>query len=110
MFSASDLKDLDLKDLKKSLNSNLKDLRKLDKDDLLELIGLETKRDTADWLLPTLGALSVGVLLGAGVGLLIAQKPGSELRGDLRKRLQKGEEAVANGIAQARSEISSRGT
>ena len=40
---------------------DLKDLRKIDKDDLLELIGLETRKGPSDWLLPTLaGAPSTG--------------------------------------------------
>ena len=69
------------------MNLNLKDLRKLDRDELLGMIGLERKSST-DWIVPTLGALSVGILLGAGLGLLLAPKSGSELREDLSKKLQ----------------------
>jgi len=67
---------------------DLKKLRSLDKDDLLELIGLETKRTAVDWILPTVAIFSVGFLVGAGLGLLLAPKPGHELREDLRNRLQ----------------------
>lgn len=68
--------------------ANLRDLKKLEADDVLELMGLERRRGTADWLLPTLGAFSVGVLVGVGVGLMLAPRPGQELRGELRNRLQ----------------------
>ncbi|MBN1209321.1 MAG: YtxH domain-containing protein [Myxococcaceae bacterium] len=70
------------------------DLKKLDKDDLLNLIGLETRKDTTDYLLPALGAFTVGVLLGVGVGLMLAPKPGNELRNDLRSRFQSGQEPI----------------
>jgi hypothetical protein len=76
------------------------DLKKLDKDDLLNLIGLETRRDTADYLLPALGAFTVGVLLGVGVGLMLAPKPGNELRSDLRNRFQAGQDALTGAGAQ----------
>ncbi|MBM7115134.1 YtxH domain-containing protein [[Archangium] primigenium] len=95
---------MNLKDLK----STAQDLRDLDKDDLLELLGLETRRTTSDALLPVLGAFSVGLLLGAGVGLLLAPKPGAELRGDLRGRIKDGQDAVAKAADQARAEISNR--
>jgi hypothetical protein len=88
--------------------SDLKDLKKLDKDDVLHLIGLETRKDTTDYLLPALGAFTVGVLLGVGVGLMLAPKPGNELRSDLRNRLQSAQDTLTNAAAQ-RSETVSRG-
>jgi hypothetical protein len=85
-----------------------KDLKKMDRDDVLELLGLETRKGPSDWLLPALGAFSVGLLVGAGLGLLMAPKPGAELRGDLRNRLQ-GDDALSNGTGQQRPESVSRG-
>jgi hypothetical protein len=73
------------------MTNYLKTLRNMDKDDLLNLVGLESKRSMADAVVPTLTAFSVGVLVGVGVGLLLAPKPGSELREDLRSRLGRGE-------------------
>lgn len=87
---------------------DLRDLKKMDKDDVLELLGLETRKGPADWLLPTLGAFSVGMLVGAGLGLLMAPKPGAELRDDLRNRLQGGE-GLSNGTGQQRPESVTRG-
>lgn len=82
------------------------DLKKMDKDDLLELLGLETKKGPADWLLPTLGAFSVGMLVGAGLGLLMAPKAGNELRSDLRNRLQREQDSLANGNGQRPESVS----
>jgi hypothetical protein len=84
------------------------DLKKLDKDELLNLIGLETRKDTTDYLLPALGAFTVGVLLGVGVGLMLAPKPGNELRNDLRNRFQPGQEPVT-GVGATRTETVTRG-
>jgi hypothetical protein len=84
---------------------DLRDLKKLEKDDLLNLIGLETRKDTADYLLPALGAFTVGVLLGVGVGVLLAPKPGQELRSDLRNRLQSGQDAVSGAVGRVAENV-----
>jgi hypothetical protein len=72
---------------------SLRDLRKLDRDDLLELVGLQ-RAGTNDWIAPALTALGVGLLVGAGLGLLLAPKPGVDLRQDLRDRLREAREAL----------------
>lgn len=66
-----------------------------DKDDLLDLVGLETRRTTTDALIPALTAFSIGVLVGVGVGLLVAPKPGNELRTDLKNRLGGGNDTLS---------------
>ena len=70
---------------------DLKKLGNLDRDDLLELIGLETRKGAEAYVVPAMSAFAVGVLVGAGLGLLLAPKPGNELRSDLRTRLGAGE-------------------
>jgi hypothetical protein len=82
---------------------NLETLQKLDKDALLGLIGLETRREPSDVLLPALGAFTVGVLVGAGIGLLLAPRPGTQLRGELGRRLKPSQEA----LGEARTEVPS---
>ena len=67
---------------------NLRDVSNLDKNDLLNAIGLETRRNAVDYVLPALGVFGAGLLVGAGLGLLFAPKAGKELRGNLRGRLQ----------------------
>lgn len=78
---------IDLGDLKKQLS-------RLEKDDILKLFGVEERRTTVDHLMPALGLFSVGLLVGAGIGLLLAPKPGRELRSDLRSRLSPGRESA----------------
>ncbi|MGD0835470.1 MAG: YtxH domain-containing protein [Polyangia bacterium] len=68
----------------------LQDLRDMDKDDLLGLLGLQTKRTFTTEILGTLGTFGIGLLVGAGVALLLAPKPGRELRDDLRAKIQRG--------------------
>ena len=68
---------------------NFKELRNLDRDDVLEMIGLQRKSSTAAWLAGTLGTFGIGILVGAGIGLLMAPKSGRELRENLRDRFRR---------------------
>lgn len=77
---------------------DLKDLRNLDKDDILDMLGLETKSSTAGWLAGTLGTFGVGLLVGAGIALMLAPKPGRELREDLRERLRRAPEDINEAV------------
>jgi len=67
----------------------LKELRNLDKDDILEMMGLQSKASTGSYLAGALGTFGVGLLVGAGLGLLLAPKPGRELRDDLRDKFRR---------------------
>ena len=69
---------------------NLKDVRNLDKDELLGLLGLERKSSPGAGLAGALGTFGVGLLVGAGIALILAPKPGHELRQELRDRLRRG--------------------
>jgi hypothetical protein len=67
----------------------LQDIRNMDKDDFLGILGLETKHSLTHRSLETLATFGIGLLVGAGVALLLAPKPGSELRHDLRAKLHR---------------------
>ena len=77
---------------------NLKDLKNLDKDELLGMLGLESKQTTASWLAGTLTTFGIGMLVGAGVALMVAPKAGRELRGDIRQRLRRAPEDLTEAV------------
>ena len=76
----------------------LKDLATLDKDDLLGVLGLEKKDSVASTLAGTLGTLSIGVLVGVGIGFMLAPKAGRGLREDIREKLRGAPEAIGVGV------------
>lgn len=69
---------------------NLKDVRNLDKDDLLDLLGLEKKPTPGARVGEALGTFGLGLLVGAGIALILAPKPGRELRDQIREHLRHG--------------------
>jgi len=72
----------------KHMNMNaIKELKNLDKDDILAALGLQTKRTVTEMIVPVLGLFSAGLLVGVGVGLLVAPRSGRELREDLGKQV-----------------------
>jgi len=87
---------------------SLKDLKKLDRDDLLDLVGLQ-RASSNDWVAPALTALGVGLLVGVGVGLL-APKPGAELRNDLRDKLRSAQDSLPETLKGATASTGSAST
>lgn len=75
----------------------------------LAAIGLQPRRSAADFLLPALGVFSVGVLVGAGLGLLLAPKRGRELRGDLRHGFSNAVRGVSSRIRRRGEESGNAG-
>jgi hypothetical protein len=78
----------------------LQDITNMDKDDVLGMLGLEARRSHSSRMLTTLGTFGVGLIVGAGLALLLAPKAGSDLRQTLRAKLRregKGEAVGANG-------------
>jgi gas vesicle protein len=65
---------------------NLKDFNKAR---MLEAMGLEERPSALAVFFGTLGTFALGALVGAGVGLLSAPRPGQELRNKLRKRFNR---------------------
>lgn len=66
----------------------LKNLKQFDIDTLLNLLGLETRPTTTSWIAGTLGTFGIGLLAGAGLGLILAPKFGRELRDNIRNRMR----------------------
>jgi uncharacterized membrane protein YebE (DUF533 family) len=59
----------------------------LNKEELLAKLGLETKPSVGQAILSALGPFGIGLLVGAGVALLLAPKSGRELRGSIRSKI-----------------------
>ncbi len=55
-------------------------------DDVLEAFGVQRVPPAGSYTLPALGFFGVGMLVGAGLGMIFAPKSGSELRDDLKHR------------------------
>lgn len=71
-----------------------KTLKKLDRDELLDRLGLERKGSTAEQLVPALAIFGAGVLVGVGIGMIFAPRSGQELRGQLQSQLKRVEARV----------------
>jgi hypothetical protein len=85
------------KDLK---NLRWKDIRNLDRGDVLERLGLEERSPVGDFF-SGLGLFAFGVLVGAGLGVLFAPKPGAETRTQMS-------EAIRNRTQRAADEYGAR--
>jgi len=81
----------------------LHDIRNMDKDDFLGLLGLETKHTFTNRLLGALGTFGIGLLVGVGAGLLLAPKTGSDMRHDLRAKLHRNGKCSATHGAETSS-------
>jgi len=75
----------------------LRDLTEFDRDDILGALGLQSRTSTTSWLFGTLGLFGLGMVVGAGVALMLAPKTGTELRRDLEGRLKTVRERIGNG-------------
>jgi hypothetical protein len=82
---------------------NFADIKDLDKDDLFAAVGLSIKRTTTERVLEATAFLGVGLLVGAGLALLLAPKSGKGLREDISQKLGK----IKNGRDTASSALSS---
>jgi hypothetical protein len=66
----------------------------MNKEDLLEALGIQRRGIFTDWLAPAAIGFGIGAAVGAAVALLVAPSAGSELRQDLRRAVQRGRERV----------------
>ena len=64
----------------------VKNVKNLHADTILEALGLERRHEGLATVIPTLGIFSVGILVGAALGLAFAPKAGTDLRTDVTGR------------------------
>lgn len=72
----------------------LKELRNLDKNDILKALGLETQRNSSEMVLPVLGIFIAGAITGLAAGLLVAPKSGEQLRADMMGTAEEARDQV----------------
>jgi hypothetical protein len=100
----SDVSDLSWKDLKKTIKG-------MDREDVLHRLGLEEHTPTSDFF-SGLGLFAVGVLIGAGLGVMFAPKPGAEIRNQLtdtiKHRTGRGEEPRGSSMPSTSTASTSR--
>jgi len=78
-----------VKDIRKQGFKALKYLQDIDKDDILEAIGLEERSNPWVSALGTFGIFALGCLVGCGIGLAFAPKSGEEFRSELGDRVRR---------------------
>lgn len=71
-----------MKNLAETLAENLPT-----RDDLVNAIGLASRRSTTSDFASVIGVFGAGLLIGAGLALLFAPKSGEEMRRDLSDRM-----------------------
>lgn len=59
----------------------------MNRDDILASMGLQRRRSAAGYVFTGLGMFGVGILTGAGLGLLFAPRTGREMRRELGTRM-----------------------
>jgi hypothetical protein len=62
-------------------------LQTMDADDVLEKVGLETRRTIPERMLPGIVLFGAGLIVGAGLAALLTPRSGPELRNQLKSRL-----------------------
>ena len=68
-------------------------------DDVLARLGLQTRMTTTDFIMPALGLFGAGLIVGAGLGLLFAPRPGHEMRAEIGRRAGNMRSPVRRGKA-----------
>ena len=66
----------------------LQRFRKVDADELLNRIGLQTRRTMVRTMLATSGVFATGVLLGATLGMAFAPRRGEQMRREMREKAE----------------------
>ena len=78
-----------VKDIRKQGYKALKYLQDIDKDDVLEALGLEERSSPWGTAFGTIGIFALGCLVGAGIGLAFAPKTGEEFRSELGEKMRR---------------------
>jgi hypothetical protein len=92
-----------LKEIETKLG-NLDSMRRnVGKEDILAALGLQSKNEPVDYVLPALGLFGAGLLVGAGLGLIMAPRPGRALRRELGKKMDQVTDRAKNALEEVRN-------
>jgi hypothetical protein len=72
--------------IQETVKDRLHAARGLSTSDVLSALGLERRRTPIDVIIPAAGLFFAGLMVGAGVALLVAPKSGRETRNELKGR------------------------
>jgi gas vesicle protein len=67
---------------------DMKDIKNLDKEQILEMLGLQQADTTLTSTLRALGFIGIGALVGAAVMLFLAPQTGREMRENVVKKVR----------------------
>lgn len=87
---------------------NIKDIKNLDKDQILEMLGLEGERSTTSSILWSIGLIAIGAVAGAGIALLLAPQTGRELRENVSRKLKNTADDVVSSARRKADEVQSQ--
>lgn len=87
------------------MNSYLGDVMEQLAGDVLSSIGLQRRTTSADLLVPAIGGLAVGILVGGAAALLLAPTSGAELRAKLSDQLQDAQAKAREAAEQVRDRV-----
>jgi hypothetical protein len=89
------------------LNRLIRRVGDVDVEDLLCSVGLERRRGAASRIVSAAGMIGLGLVVGAGVGLLFAPLTGADMRRDIRQRARdlsdRGMDAIKRRTAASRN-------
>jgi hypothetical protein len=75
---------------------DMKDIKNLDKEQILEMLGLQQADTTVAVTLRALGLIGIGALLGATIMLFLAPQSGREMRENVVKKVKNTTDQAAS--------------
>jgi len=80
----------------------------LSRDQMAEALGLHRQHGTGEMIVPAMAIFGAGLLVGAGLGLLLAPKSGAELRQDIADSVDDIKDKSAGIIQETKAKVESR--
>jgi len=76
------------------------------RDDFLGSFGLQSRRSAAVYILPAISMFGVGILAGAGLGLMFAPRTGREMRREIGTRVSDVTNKIKQRVRRTSDEVS----